>query len=120
MELRLKLEETLPLDLEKVRKNVQAAETEDLLDRATVYRNGMEPAALDVIDAELRSRGVDEAAVAAHAERRGPALVDDDGLVRKCEKCTRPGAVRVWAWHRLWGVVPLFPRLMNFCEVHSG
>ena len=30
-------------DVERVRQNVQQATTEDLLDRLTVYREGMEP-----------------------------------------------------------------------------
>jgi hypothetical protein len=109
----------LRLDLEKVRANVKQADTEDLLDRATVYRAGMEPAALEIIDAELRSRGVGEEAAAAHAARRGPGLADADGLPRKCEKCRQPAVVQVWAWHRLFGVLPVFPRRMAFCEVHQ-
>ena len=36
----------LGLDLERVQANVRKADMEDLLDRATVYRNGMEPDAL--------------------------------------------------------------------------
>src|SRR5215471_320865 len=99
----------LRLDLEKVRANVKNAATEDLLDRATVYRAGMEPAALEIIDAELRSRGVSEEATAAHAARRGAGVLDDDGLPMKCEKCRGPAVARVWVWHRLWGVLPLFP-----------
>jgi ATP-dependent helicase YprA (DUF1998 family) len=109
----------LRLDLDKVRANVQKADTEDLLDRATVYRGGMEPAALELIDAELRSRGVGEEAVAAHAARRGAGLTDADGLPMKCEKCRRPAVGQVWAWRRLFGVLPLFPRRMALCEVHQ-
>jgi hypothetical protein len=108
----------LRLDLEKVRANVKNADTEDLLDRATIYRAGMEPAALEIIDAELRSRGVGEEAVAAHAARRGAGVRDADGLPMKCEKCRQPAVAEAWAWHRLWGVLPLFPRRMAFCEVH--
>src|SRR5689334_10919039 len=37
----------LELDLERVRASVGESATEDLLDDATVYREGMEPAALD-------------------------------------------------------------------------
>src|SRR3954453_4314818 len=47
----------LYLDLDRVRQNVLRATDEDLLDRATVYRRGMEAAALDIIDAELAERG---------------------------------------------------------------
>ena len=37
----------LGLNLDRVQANVRKADLEDLLDRATVYRNGMEPAALE-------------------------------------------------------------------------
>ena len=46
------------LDLDRVRANVGKAATADLLERVTVYRDGMEPAALDLIETELRRRGV--------------------------------------------------------------
>ena len=39
----------MELDLERVRANAQQASTEDLLDRATVFRDGMEPEALEII-----------------------------------------------------------------------
>ena len=48
----------LPLHLERVRDNARKAETEDLLDRITVYRAGMEDAALEIIDEELRHREI--------------------------------------------------------------
>ena len=45
-----------PLDLDRVRQNIRQATTEDLLDRMTVYRAGMEEEALELIADELRSR----------------------------------------------------------------
>ncbi len=107
------------LDLERVRANVRQATTEDLLDRATVYREGMEPEALAVIEAELRERGVSECDIAEHAERRrGQVLFAPEGWALKCQKCHRPAAGRVWGWHRLLGLVPLFPRWFYYCEEH--
>jgi hypothetical protein len=106
------------LDLERVQANVRRAELEELLDRATVYRNGMEPEALELIDAELRARGVGAAAVAAHWERRAATLYEANGLAVKCGKCFRPAVARKWAWHRLWGVLPVFPRQLAFCDQH--
>ncbi len=82
----------LGLDLERVRANVRQADLEDLLDRATVYRNGMERDALELIDAELRARGISAAEIAAHRERRAATLYGADGLAVKCEKCFRPAA----------------------------
>src|SRR5579884_673719 len=59
----------LEFDRERVRANVQEATTEDLLDRATLYADGMESEALDLIEAELRRRGVTAEVQRAHAER---------------------------------------------------
>jgi hypothetical protein len=109
----------LGLDLERVRANVRSADMEDLLDRATVYRNGMEPEGLELIDAELRARGVDASAVAAHRERRAATLYEANGLAVKCGRCFRPAVARKWGWHCLWGVLPVFPRQLAFCAEHQ-
>jgi hypothetical protein len=109
----------LDLDLERVRDNVRRATTEDLLDRATVYREGMEPEALAVIDAELRQRGLTECDIAEHAERRrGRVLFSPEGWALKCARCYRPAVAQVWGWHWLLGVLPLFPRWFPYCEDH--
>ena len=108
----------LGLILERVQANVRKADLEDLLDRATVYRNGMEEEALELIDAELRARGVDAAAVAAHRERRAATIYEASGLAVKCERCFRPAVARRMGWHCLWGVLPVFPRRLAFCEEH--
>src|SRR5262249_25099597 len=63
-------EGAMELDLDRVRTNVRSATTEDLLDRATVYRAGMEPEALDIIEAELEARNVTTAEIRDHEERR--------------------------------------------------
>jgi hypothetical protein len=108
----------MKLNLQRVRRKARNAATEDLLDRATVYRDGMEPAALEIIEEELRSRGVDDHALAAHRERREHALLLDDGTAVKCSFCHRPAVVYQWGWHRLWGLVPVFPRRFAYCEMH--
>jgi len=108
----------LELNMERVRQNVQRADTEDLLDRATVYRDGMEPAALELIDAELRARGIGDAEIAAHRERRAGTLFAPDGLALKCTECARPAVAQRWGWQRLWGKIPIFPRRMRYCEEH--
>jgi hypothetical protein len=115
-----RLEMATDLNLERVKANVAKAETEDLLDRATVYRNGMEPAALDLIDAELRARGVGEAELAAHREKREGTLYAPDGLALKCglPRCPRPAVARRWGWNRGWGLNPYFPRPQPYCAVH--
>jgi hypothetical protein len=107
------------LDLDKVRENARGASTEDLLDRVTVYRAEMEPEALEVLEDELRGRGVSAAEQADHGERRRQAaVVREGGEVVRCERCRRPAVWEGTAWHRLWGVVPLFPRRMALCEEH--
>ncbi len=98
-----------------------SATTEDLLDRATVYRGGMEPEALAIIDEELRNRGVNPGNVFDHGEeRRRQLLTGPDSIPTRCSRCARPAVARVWRWHRLWGVLPIFPRWMAFCAEHSG
>jgi hypothetical protein len=108
-------------DPERVKQNAAAATTEDLLDRVTVYRHEMEPVALDIVEAELWRRGIRQVDVDRHEEERRQAgvLARPDGGVRRCAWCDRPASVRVWGWHRLWGKVPLFPRLFDLCPVHA-
>lgn len=106
-------------DLERVRRNVRQASTEDLLDRVTVYRAGMEAEALAVIEEELRARQVSAEAIAAHAERRRLETNRlPDGTARPCSFCHRPAVAEGWGWHRLGGLVPLFPRFYYYCAEH--
>jgi hypothetical protein len=110
----------MKLDLEKVRANVRGATTEDLLDRATVYRSGMEPEALEVIDEELRARGVTLDVILAHESVRGVGLVrGPDGLPRVCAKCGRPATWEGCRWGRLIGwLLPLSSLRSGYCDEH--
>jgi hypothetical protein len=108
----------LPFNPDRVLLNARSATTEDLLDRVTVYRAGMEPQALDIIEAELRRRGVGAEQIATHAEQRQDSIFLEDGTAAKCSFCHRPAVAQGWAWHRLWGKFPLFPRYVRFCEDH--
>lgn len=109
----------LAFDPERVLVNVRQADTNDLLDRATVYRAGMEPEALDIIEAELRERGVTPRDIDAHANQRDCATyLLPDGTVNPCAFCHRPAITHGWGWHRLWGMLPVFPRYEFYCEVH--
>jgi hypothetical protein len=108
----------MDFNLDRVRNNVRAASTEDLLDRATVYRSALEPEALPVILEELQSRGVSAEAILAHEQSRGDVAIDETGTARKCNECSRPAVVQEWGWHQLFGRVPVFPRLYWRCEEH--
>jgi hypothetical protein len=108
----------MELDLERVRENVQKASTEDLLDRATVYRSAVEPTALPVILEELRSRGVTPEDVVAYEQARPPVVRDPDGTARSCSRCRKPAVTQGWGWQRLFGKLPVFPRKFYFCEEH--
>jgi hypothetical protein len=110
----------LKLDLDRLRDNVRRANTADLLDRVTVYRQGMEAEAIEIIEAELRSRGVTAAAQVDHEQGRGAVLRDADGLVVRCDRCAAPAVVRVRRWHRLLGLLPLFPRWLPLCAEHAS
>jgi hypothetical protein len=110
----------LGFDLKAVAQYIRKAETEELLDRVTVYREGMEPAALDLMEGELDRRGVTRDQIAEHdASRRATAILLDDGTALRCSHCDRPAVVRAWGWHRLFGRVPVFPRRFALCAVHD-
>ncbi len=100
--------------------SVAAATTEDLLDRVTVYSAGMEPAAVRLMEAELARRGVMGREIDAHGEmRRRDVLWHPDGVAVKCHKCPRPAVVRAWVWHRVFGVLPVFPVRVPLCAAHG-
>jgi hypothetical protein len=105
----------LELERERVRANVQAASTEDLLDRATVFRAGMEPEALLIIDEELHRRGVTAAEIADHRDRERERFPGDDVPLR-CHECSRPAIGKRWRWRFGW----LFPRRVALCEEHAN
>jgi hypothetical protein len=107
-------------DLKTVATFIRTAGTEDLLDRVTVYRDEMEPAAVDLMENELWQRGLSRAEVDAHAEERASVIRRRDGTIRRCEFCDRPAVSYRWGWHKLYGKIPLLPRFLARCEVHGG
>ncbi len=85
-----------------------------------MYRDEMEPAAVDLIEGELARRRVTPEEIAEHEQaRRAAVLLRDDGGIRRCESCDRPAVVRKWVWHRRWGRLPVFPRWAVYCERHD-
>jgi hypothetical protein len=118
----LSFEETgkMRFDRQRVEANVRQASTEDLLDRVTVFAAGMEEDALEIIEAELRSRGVNRDQIAAHGAERARVIIPlADGTAVRCSFCHRPAASQGWGWHRMWGVLPLFPRFYSYCLEHE-
>jgi hypothetical protein len=106
-------------DRERVVVNARQATTEDLLDRVTAYRAGMEPEALDIIETELRHRGISTEEIRTHEQRtRQEAIFLPDGTALSCSFCRRPAVHQAWGWHRLWRLVPLFPRRLRYCSQH--
>lgn len=107
------------LNLKAIAENMRRAGTEELLDRVTVFRAGMEPAAVDLIEGELSRRGFGPDEIADHdRRRRETVLFHPDGTALRCSFCNRPAVVQARGWHRLWGRVPVFPRLFAYCDVH--
>ncbi len=109
----------MQFERERVRANVQGAATEDLLDRATVFRAGMEPEALDLIEQELQRRGVRPEQIEEHARRRDQEVILlPDGTAARCSRCRLPAVATGPGWYRLWGLVPLFPQQYYYCAEH--
>ena len=109
----------LAFDSQAVLANVRQATTEDLLDRVTAYRAGMEPEALAIIEAELRERGVPPEEIQARALRAQEEVITrKDGIAATCSFCRAPAVKRCWGWHRLWSWLPVFPRTFYYCREH--
>ncbi len=105
---------------ERVQANVRQATTDDLLDRVTVFSDGMEPEALDLIEDELRRRGVTRQDMEDHARRyQDRTRLPPGGVPRRCSFCPKPAVERRWEWHRIWGLLPVFPRPFYRCADHA-
>ena len=106
-------------DPQRIRGNIQQATTEDLLDRVTAYRAGMTAEAVEMIEAELQDRGVGAEQLAAHAAQcHDEVIFLPDGIAAKCSFCNRPAVACGWSMHRLWGLLPVFPRRYYYCKAH--
>jgi hypothetical protein len=110
----------MEFNLRRVAEFIRGADTEELLDRVTVYREGMEPAALDLMEGELDRRGVTREEIAEHdARHRANAIMLPDGTAMRCSFCNRPAVVRALRFHRLFGKVPVFPMRFAYCASHA-
>ena len=110
----------LPFEPVAVKKNVCQSTTEDLLDRITAFRAGMEPDAIPIIEAELERRGIDRDAVRCHeAEHCNDLVLRPEGFAYRCSFCRKPAVIRRWGWHRLWNLLPILPTVLSYCSVHA-
>ena len=110
----------MKLEIEAVAAWIRRAETDELLDRATVFRTEMEPEAVELILAELARRGLSKAEIDGQAaDRLARAFTDAAGTVARCRFCGRPAVAVVWKWWRLFRIVPIVPLKMPACERHA-
>jgi hypothetical protein len=109
----------LDFDRKRFGKLAQDMTNEELMDRITVNRAGMEPEAVEMIEAELARRKVRQLEIDAHeARRRESTVFLPDGTALRCSFCSRPAVGQRWGWHRIWGKIPVFPRRFAYCEEH--
>jgi len=109
----------LEFNLERMQRNVSESSTEDLLDRITAYRAGMEPEAVEIIERELQERGLRRENIRLHAEerfRQGVQMQEEPAPM--CSFCRRPSVTVGIGWHKLWGLVPIFPWRYQYCSIH--
>lgn len=110
----------VPVRPEARLKRIRAMTKEELLDRVTVLRDGMDVDALEVIHAELASRGLGPDEIGAHhREMRMKTIQHRDGLAATCHRCGRAAVSSRVEWHRMWGLIPLFRRTCYWCEEHT-
>jgi hypothetical protein len=128
----------MEFNLRLVADYIRSAATEELLDRVTVYRAGMEEAALDLMEGELDRRGVSRQEIAIHYEKQlASAIMLPDRTAMRCSFCDRPAIrqARSWYWLRLripmlplligraaipLGIsIPIFPHMFAYCAVHQ-
>ncbi|AWM38666.1 hypothetical protein C1280_17865 [Gemmata obscuriglobus] len=109
------------LPLKEIAAYIRRAPTAELLDRVTIYRDGMEPAALDLMEGELDRRRITREQIAEYDAALQAAVVRRaDGSVRRCERCERPAVHQHRGWHKLCWFVPVFRRSFYLCEEHRS
>ena len=109
----------LPLNIQAVLAGIRKATTDDLLDRVTAFRQGMEPNTVSLIEDELSQRGVTDPDIDAHAQRvQQEVIFLEDGVAAKCRYCQAPAVAQGWGWLRLFRKIPFWPRREFYCKEH--
>ncbi|MBI1829835.1 MAG: hypothetical protein HYR84_00125 [Planctomycetes bacterium] len=110
----------IEIDEERLLVNIRQPDTDDLLDRVTAFRKGMEPVAIALTEKELHRREVTAAQIAAHREAcERDCLFHEDGVAKKCSYCRKPAVRQAIGWQKLWRLIPLFPCEMFYCYEHA-
>ena len=110
----------MQLDLEKVRIYAKNADNRALLDRVTVFKQGMETAAIEIIKKELLQRGISQSDINQHENTyKDLVILGPEGLPRLCKKCALPAISREWGWLKVFGILPILPWQNLFCEDHK-
>ena len=106
-------------DEQKVLMNIRQADTDDLLDRITAYRLGMELDAIEMIERELRDRGISEGEIEDHREAcERDCIYLPDGTAAMCSFCHKPAVAEGRVWWKIWWTMPIFPRRVRYCAAH--
>lgn len=106
---------------QRLRISAQQHSNEYLMDQLTIWRDDLEPEAVDILTAELAGRGLGVQELAEHRQAREAAGLERvDGIALRCSFCDRPARERRWGLHRLWGWLPVFPRRWACCAVHGA
>lgn len=109
----------MEFDPEVVRRNIEAAPTDDLMDRITFFRGAMEPWAVTLVEEELQRRQVSPAEIAAWVGDQDAYLWRAEGIALTCSFCRKPAVAEGWGWQKiLRGLVPVFPRRVRYCRNH--
>ena len=128
-------------DADRLQSDITHADLDDLLDRVTVYRAGMEPRAIALIEQELERQAITHQMIRDHDDWcRRNVIYLSDGTAAKCTFCYEPAVQQGWGWYR-WSFslpwlrrvigsrgwaegskrwsVPLFPYRFRYCRRHA-
>lgn len=94
-------------------------EKEELLDRVTVFRDAMQPEAVEVMEAELARRGVGPDDIHQHLRQMKHRVIHDaHGVPAQCSFCERAAVEQREDFHKLWRLIPVAKRNWYYCERH--
>ena len=101
-------------------ENIHQSHTEDLLERVTAFRAGMEPTAIKMIERELQWRGVTAVQIHDYAEAcRRECVFDENGIAKMCSSCRRPAVRGKSGAGICCSVYCRFSRAGRYCKKHD-